>query len=895
MRESVTSPVIARRRRPIVGAVLSALAVLGLPDATVGADDLLMSADKRFARQTAEVPHFQRHVLPLLRKLGCSGRNCHGAASGQGGFRLSLFGYDFEVDHRTLLEGDDPRVNVGDPAASLILKKPTMQVDHGGGERFALNSWQYELIEKWIEGGAAPVDLEDPQFQDLQTEPSEIYDSTISKTHAVRATSEWSNGSREDVTPLCHFEVLDESVATVDGDGVVTIRGPGDTHLIAFYDNGIASTPITIAGAEVTNADFPPLEMHTEIDKRIAAKLKKMGIVPSELCSDEEFLRRVSLDITGALPYPDDVRAFLDDTSVDKRSRKIDELLDSRGYAAYWAYKLSEIWGNKANDLRENLARPAQQYHWNRWLGDRLARNVPYDEIVEDMVVANSRLPDETYDDYIVRIGDIYRDDSHYAPRKDETLPYFWFRFSTFKDEDAAMAFSHAFLGVRLQCAQCHKHPFDVWTNADFRHFASYFSRINHDYQPDDKESASSMRATLRKQNVQDQLQMVRSGKRFPFREIVITPSLNKKLDENRQSSKYVARQLPIVKKQLAAARIKGDTKAIERAEEQLQKFNRARLIELEELIERTKRAVKEDHPILLEYMAKAESLRRELQGLHTTKIFSGFPADPEAVPDPRVILMNWLKSPDNRYFARIFVNRVWAGYFGRGIIEPVDDLNLANPPVNAPLLDYLTESFIERDYDIRWLHREIANSRAYQRSWVPNATNRDDERNFSRAIPRRLPAEVLESSLARVFAADDKTADRDVAEFKITREDYYERLRYNTFLESFGRPTGKPNLCDCDRSNEPALVQTLFMQNDTMINRMLNNSEWLSDFDQHASSRRRDDWITEAYLRTFSRFPSESEIAECREHIDAAQSPKIGMQDLLWALINSKEFQLNH
>ncbi|MEX0725822.1 MAG: DUF1549 and DUF1553 domain-containing protein [Planctomycetaceae bacterium] len=863
--------------------------------------DVLNSADLRFIGKTTEVPHFQRHVLPLFRKLGCSGRNCHGSASGQGGFRLSLFGYDFEVDHQTLREGDHPRVDVDRPEASLILLKPTMQIDHGGGERFAKDGWKYEVIKKWIVAGALPVDPDDPQFEDLQIEPAEIFGSSPGRTHSVRVTCSWSDQTREDVTPLCHYEILDESVASVDEQGVVTVRGPGDTHLIAFYDNGIASMPVTIPFIAVTDEDYPAEDSPTAIDKLISQKLQKLGIAPSELCTDAEFLRRVSLDITGSLPPPDAVRTFLKDESPDKRSRKIDELLASPGYASYWAYKLSELWGSKSLDLREQFARPSQLYHWYRWTQDRLERNVPYDRIVEGMVVSQGRLPGENYDGYMRRMGEIYRDDSNYEPAENETLPYFWYRQLTYKPEDAAMAFSHAFLGVRLQCAQCHKHPFDIWTNADFLHFASYFSRIKHDYLPDDKETATTMRVALKSVHAREQVRMVRGGKTFPFKELVITPPLNKKLEENRQSPKYVAQQLPIVKRQLAEARRLGNKTKIKRAEEQLQKFNRARLLELEALIEKTARAVKKDHPVLLNYQAKAHALRRELQGLQTTKILDGFPADPEAVDDPREILMSWLRSPDNRYFVRIFVNRVWAGYFGRGIIEPVDDLNLANPPVNAPLLDYLTESFVERGYDIKWLHREIANSRAYQRSWRPNETNGSDERNFSRALPRRLPAEVFETALARVFAAesDEATAadgDEMTSGFQLRRIDFYERLRPNNdLLKIFGRPVGKPDLCDCARSNEPALVQTLFTQNDAVIDRLIDKGDWLNDVDRRQTARTLDDWIENAYLRTLSRFPENDELTECRSHLSEADSLKTGLQDLMWALVNSKEFRLNH
>ncbi|MFN0195613.1 MAG: DUF1549 domain-containing protein [Planctomycetaceae bacterium] len=852
------------------------------------ANDILPAVDRRFSVDTDETPHFQRHVLPLFRKLGCSGRACHGAASGQGGFRLSLFGYDFQLDHQTLLEGEQPRVDVKQPEASLILQKPTMQVDHGGGEKFKKESWQYRLIESWVRGGAASVEPSDPQFDQLSVTPSEIAATSAKTSHAVKVVCLWSDETQEEVTPLCHFQVLDESVAAIDEQGLVTILGPGDTHLIVFYDNGVASIPIVVRRETQANVEIADDEQATPIDRLIGQKLTKMGIAPSDICSDTEFLRRAALDITGLAPHPDEIKSFIDDQRPDKRAVKIEELLASPGYGSYWSFKLGEIWGNYSRDFPDAVARESQSYHWYRWLASQIATNVPYDKIVEGMVLSQSRLPGESYDQYVDRVRQIYQDNTAYAPAERETMPIFWYRSGLRQPQDAAMAFSHAFVGVRLECAQCHKHPFDTWTNADFRHFANYFTRIKHDYSAEVKGELEGRLAEFKPLRFEDQAKLVREGKPYPYRELIILPPIEPSANRDGAPMRFLQRDLVKVRKEMVEARRAGDQKRFAQAETLLQKLNRARLYQLESLIEKTEKTVKADHPILMQYHKNADAMRREIQGLQTTKILNSIPADPQVVEDPRSILMEWLRSTDNPYFARIFVNRVWASYFGRGIIDPVDDLNLANPPVNKPLLDYLSQGFIEHKYDIKWLHREIANSRAYQRSWKPNETNGDDEKNFSRALPRRIPAEVFDLALKQSLGVASS-----VPHFPFTLSDFRKRIEHNHLLEVFGRPNTS-RLCDCNRSNEPTLMQAVLVQNDDYI-QLLQNSPWLKSITDGKPQPPIDEFIEAAYLRTLCRLPTEDELTTCRTHLGEIPNLMFGMQDIMWALLNSKEFWFIH
>jgi hypothetical protein len=255
---------------------------------------------------------------------------------------------------------------------------------------------------------------------------------------------------------------------------------------------------------------------------------------------------------------------------------------------------------------------------------------------------------------------------------------------------------------------------------------------------------------------------------------------------------------------------------------------------------------------------------------------------------------MRWLRD-ENPYFARAFVNRVWANYFHRGIIEPTDDLNPANPASNEELLAYLERGFVVHGWDMKWLHREIANSDAYQRSWKPNDTNRLDRRHFSRAIPRRLPAEIVYDALKQATAAEAKF---DEVRTDLSRRGIGHlsmRLAETYAMRAFGKPARATN-CDCERVSRPSLLQAVFLQNDPIVHARLSLDEgWLAEIAAAPSQRQTEDLVREAFLRTLSRPPEEKESQRAAEHVAAAQSTAAGMQDLLWALVNTKEFMLIH
>jgi hypothetical protein len=814
--------------------------------------------DERFADAAAdERPDFRRHVVPLLGRLGCNGRACHGSFQGQGGFQLSLFGYDFKADHDNLLGGDEPRASVADPDASLVLQKPLEEIPHEGGRRFERDSWQHRVLLEWIATGAAPVEPDAPRFVRLEVEPAEIVAARPGERRQLRAVAVWGDGSREDVTPLCRFQSNDDQVATIDESGLVTAVGAGDTHVVAFYDDGVVPVPVLMPVSDLVGSRYPTLPTPTRIDELVAAKLRPLGIVPSPPCDDATFLRRVSLDVAGTLPTPAEVEAFVADQRPDKRSRKVDDLLASPAHAAWWATRFCDWTGNNEQRNQNNGPdnRPVATAAWYEWLRVRLAENVPYDEIVEGIVLAKSRLDGESYDDYCARMSGYQHADPAGSFARQPYLPYFWSRQNFQTAEQRALGFAYTFLGVRIQCAQCHKHPFDEWTKDDFARFQNFFVRVRHGEAPGTKDEAAEMLEKLgvdpkaRGGNAaRDLAKLVREGRTVPYRETyVVEPQKPKPTKPDRG----------------------GDRKGAD---------------------------------------------ARRVVG-RTATVLGGDDVAVDDLSDPRRALMDWMRDEENPYFAKAIVNRVWSAYFNVGIVEPPDDLSLANPPSNAPLLEELATEFRRRGYDLKWLHREIATSRTYQSDWRPNETNRLDERNFSRAVPRRIPAEAVLAAIRLVTAGDEEAATLAAANApsgggERAAAGWGKSGQYALMV--FGRSTRESN-CDCDRSVEPSLLQTVFLRNDRdMLTQIDRKGGWVDQL----AARHGDDGkakkqaappaaalapddvaaiVRAAYLRTLSRPPLAAEATRAAAHFAEAGSVREATRDLLWALLNTKEFLVNH
>ena len=774
------------------------------------------------AKSLNEVPDFQRHIVPLFGRLGCNGRACHGSFQGQGGFRLSMFGYDFASDLAALKSKDSPRVDVPKPAASMILTKPTDENDHGGGKRFEIDGWEYHVLRRWIAGGANGPAVRAAKLTKLEVTPTEIRFDERLQSASLKVIAHWSDGASEDVTCIARYSSNDDGTATIDADGRVASTGKGSTYVIICYDSAVAAVPVMRPVSDQVGPKYPRVATPTRVDELVVDKLRKLGIVPAELCTDAEFLRRASLDVCGTLPSPAEIEAFLADESAEKRARKIDELLERPEYAVWWTTLLCDLTGlNSGAELgNTDYAKDAGD-QWYAWLHRRIRDNVGYDEIARGIVLAVSRKPGQSYDDYVKEQVSYLRktDPADFAAQP--MMPYYWFRGNLATADDKALSFAHVFMGVRLDCAQCHKHPFDEWSQQDFKDFSALFDRVSKGVHPDAADDRKRLEAELgvaKLKTAAERRQTFRrwagEGKPAPFYEVYVAPPPKSK------NGKPAAPP--------------------------------------------------------------------------TARILGGEPVTLAADQDPREPLMKWLLEKENPYFAPSFVNRVWAHYFEVGIVDPPDDFNRGNPPSNRELLQYLADDFIEHGYDVKHLHRTILNSRTYQLSWRPNETNRNDDRLFSKARMRRLPAEAVVDAIRQATAAPMKTIGTTkelMARYIAQQPPAYEsRMEYPMLV--FGKPIRKTN-CDCERQPDPSLLQAVYLRNDADIQTALDRADgWLKNLPKQAEPTT---LIREAYLRVVSRPPNEEEIARCQRYFRETATTAEALGDIVWALFNTQEFITNH
>jgi Protein of unknown function (DUF1549)/Protein of unknown function (DUF1553) len=933
--------------------ILSLIALI-CATSSLYADTVMEPLDKRFAPDAAgklatdEIPDFQRHISPLLGRLGCNGRACHGSFQGQGGFMLSLFGYDFDADHQALLKDGTGRVDTKNFAESLILSKPTDADMHEGGKRFDKNGWEYQVFRRWIEDGAnqrAATQSSDQKLVKLDVSPLEISFDTAGKKKALKAIAIWENGTREDVTSLCRFFSNDSAIASINEKGIITSGEQGDTHVVVAYDVAVVPVNVLRPIGPTGQLKSQIAKAESALDKHVLTKLDKLGVMPSDIASDADFFRRVSLDVAGTLPTAEQVKIFLSDKSPNKRERIIEDLLSSPGYAAAWATFFCDLTGNNDDQLRNfSPVRESPSVHWYQWLYERIDKNVPYDKIVEGIVTAVSREPGESYRDYCESMTKIAHDRTGKSFAERDDMMYYWARNNLKTAEERAIAFAYSFCGVRIQCAQCHKHPFDQWTKKDFDQFERLFDGIQanqNSMQPDAKDDYTKMIADL---------------------------GINKSTKGNNLQKEIY---------------------------EIFKKGNDKRVIPFPELVVR-KPEVKKDKNNKAVVNAKKAS---------TARLLGSEYVDLSTVNDPREPLMAWLRDKNNPYFAKAMVNRIWARYFQVGIVNPPDDLNLANAPSNEPLLNYLAQGFIENNYDLKWVHRTILNSDTYQRSWKTNSTNEMDRRNFSHALLRRLPAETAYDALQIALSSDRQAtalcrleSERALTLGGASTKNNGKSGEISTYaLSVFGRSIRETN-CDCDRSADPSLLQTVFIRNDTDVLKAITDPKrsWLAQVaaergwampknidpqnDMKQSNQAKDEReleeldrkvrtyskqlekmmeqkasessmrdaksrlalyekrfaekkealakskadasssnqanslgelteaqmdkvrkselttiIEEAFLRTLSRRPNADELKTSQQSVALASSPVQGLSDLLWALINSKEFILNH
>jgi hypothetical protein len=764
----------------------------------------------------ADEPLFGREIAPIFYKLGCSSGTCHGSFSGKGGFRLSLFASDPEADYQEVRGFSGRRVNPQSSQESLLLQKPTGRLPHGGGLRLRPGSDEYRLIKKWIEAGIPYAPEKEGRVLAVRVEPPQFIAKVDAKPTSLKVFARLQNGKELDVTHLAKFEPFDATIAEVDDAGRVTALRSGDMHILAHYAGQIGFTFALVPQTLPKGTSFVEEKYADPIDRMLAAKLKALNIVPSPRCDDVTFVRRAHLDIIGQLPTPEEVRRFLADPAKDKREKLIDGLLRHPLHAAVWATKLCDITGA---DNRVLYDRAVSNVH--DWFRNKLAANWPWDRIVLGVVTATSadgRAADDILADQ-KRIAAEKKQpkadtplpstekpwESGYALRN--TLDVFFdnnkFRVQAGPDKGKidpipiAQQAATAFLGVRLECAECHKHPHDRWSQEDFLGFTLSFAYINRG---------------------QD-------------------PSLKKK---------------------------KVNFNGLHVAEQPLAHFAS---------------------------VTEAKSIKPRVLGGPDIKLEPG--------DDPRLAVWKWMVGSENPYFARSIVNRVWAYYFGKGLVDPVDALSAANPPSHPEVLDELVRDFVAHKYDLRHLHRRIVNLAAYQRTWETNASNVKDERNYSHRMLRRMSAEQAVDAVAQatgtrvdlkpVYSGDPNRPFERSIEYPLSRpggSDAY-------LLKIFDKPQRTVS-CDCERAETPNLTQALYFYNDAaLIKKVTDKDGRLAKL----LTAEKDDvkLLNELYLATLSREPTDAERSHAMRYLDTAKSRGEGFEDLLWALLNRREFLVLH
>jgi hypothetical protein len=694
---------------------------------------------------------FVTEVEPLLSRFGCNAGGCHGKASGQNGFKLSLFGFDTDFDYHTLVsEGRGRRVMVSAPEKSLLLLKGSGAVPHGGGRRLDPNSEPYRLILSWIQSGAPASAANVPQVVKLKMIPSERVMNT-SEQQQLAVLAEYSDGSQRDVTREAQYSTNLDVIAVVSDDGLITANEPtGEAAIMTRYMGQVAVCrvlrPQGFALASLN--DFAPRNF---IDQLSAEKWKKLGLKPSTGCDDPTFLRRVTLDLCGRLPTVDETRAFLADMGGDKRDRAIEQLLASPDYPAYFALKWGSILRNSSLAGADRAA-----YAFHNWLKDMVARNRPYDEFVRGIVAASGEWPD--------------------AP----AINWFWqSRDDQLHQVTADTA--QVFLGLRLQCAKCHHHPYERFTQDDYYGLAGFYTRLGRKSFGEPPPYYTSPNVTLSERH-------------------------------------------PITGKQIEP------------------------------------------------------------------KYLDGGLAKLSAEEDPRHALVDWMAKPENPFFSKALVNRLWGHFYGRGLVHQVDDLRETNPPSNPELLEALAKEFRDHKLDMKHMIRLMVQSQTYQLSSEPTDDNRSDVQNFARFYGRRLPAEVAHDAVEQ--ATGFKTNFGNMSANSRAIDLPHERFG-SYFLDTFDRPK-RVSGCECERSTSATLSQVLLLSNSDEVEQKLQNGN-ARIAKMFEAKRSTPQMIEELYLAAFSRYPTPAEIFNSANYIGIDPEPRKAVEDLLWSLLNSREFLFTH
>ncbi len=716
---------------------------------------------------TEPLVNFSQDVVPVFTKYGCNGGGCHGKSGGQNNFRLSLLGYEPWNDHDWLVrESRGRRISPAAPENSLLLMKATGEIPHEGGIRLEKGSVDYQTLTRWIRQGLPATPEEAAAVKQIEVFPSDRVVSPETDQQ-LAVTAVFSDGTQRDITRTAIYEANQEGMAEVDENGhVVFGKQTGSTSIMIRFQEHVAVFRATIPLGEKID-QLPPQKNF--IDEKIFSKLTLLGLPPSQLVDDSSFLRRVTIDIAGRLPTAEETRAFLKDQSPDKRANKIDSLLDSPDYAAYFAQKWASILRNKRS--KDTYQRGTFAFH--DWLRTSFDENKPFDQLVTEVLTASGEMGRNP------AVG--------------------WFR--AVKDQKEQMQdIAQVFLGIRMQCAQCHHHPYEKWSQDDYYSFAAFFTSVG------------------RKKGEQ------------PDEEIIFhkrTPA---------------AMQNPNTKVTLKPTPLGEEPLVLENSE------------------------------------------------------------------DPREYLAEWMTGTENPYFARMLVNRYWKHFFSVGLVEPEDDMRVTNPATHPELLGALADHFVTSGFDLKELVRTITNSRTYQLDSDPNEFNVKDTQNYSRYYPKRLQAEVLLDAINLVSNSEDSFQNQPAG----VQATWLPDDKFNGdsfFLTVFGRPE-MDSACECERVSDANLAQSLHLINSDTIQNKLSHGEGRAAKLAKATDRPDDERLSEIYLYALSRAPKAEELDAARAHLGRKRSKAAekaddeltpekaeqeAFEDILWALLNTKEFLFNH
>ncbi|HLJ10320.1 MAG TPA: DUF1549 and DUF1553 domain-containing protein [Planctomycetaceae bacterium] len=725
----------------------------GQTQITVSAAGQVVSVPVKVELPAAEPPYSFRHeVMTVLSKSGCNMGACHGYSLGKNGFKLSLRGSDPELDFAAITkEQFGRRLNLQFPETSLIVAKPRGDAPHEGGVRFRRSSLANEIMVNWIQQGA-PGDLADPaRVVAVRLVPDKLMLRPRQK-HRVQMIAIYNDGTTRDVTRLGAFSVNNTQFAEVDDEGQVVAGDAGETAIAGRFERTFGAAGVIVLKP---NPDFvpTPLPEGNLIDRPVVEKLNRLKIAPSAIAGDEEFLRRVYLDLIGMQPKPDEIKAFVSDGNPAKREQVVDKLFGRSEFVDHWSLK----WGDLLQNSR-NVVSQQSVYLFREFLRSAIAENMPLDQFARRIFTSRGGIVDDPASVY-------------FAISKDTN--------------DTLERATQVFCGVRMLCARCHPHPLENWTQRDYYGLASFFSQVS-----------------------------TRPDVRFPG-------VANAKL----------------VQMNLAAGSATNP---------------------------RTGR------PQPARYLAGQE------------------PEIPEGT-DRREVYAQWLTSPDNPFFARGLVNRIWSYFFHRGIVDPVDDIRSTNPPINPALLEALTRDFIEHRFDMRQLMRRIVTSATYQRTSLATQSNRRDEQNFSHAIPRRIPAEALLDSLVQATGIPESFPGAPGGFHAAQLPD---AAFDSPFLSLFGKPQ-RMDACECERDNSSNMLQALhFINGKSILGRVQNAAARPA---QLMGAKLADEpLVTELYLWSLARHPTADELRLGVEFFKSYGDKRSeAAQDLMWALLNSRDFLL--